>query len=151
MSLRKRDYLWHPCDALGSPGGLSMWTSNSNYRLLFNVLVLSLFLIQKLDIITALSKVNVFLFTSTRFLLLTFFLNQRTSFHGCTPSSCRMFIRISVVGSSHHGSAEMNLTSNVAVAEASSYSSDSTPSLGTSLCCSHCPKKTKKKKEEEFP
>ena len=79
-----------------------------------------------------------------------FFLNQRTSFHGCTPSSCRMFIRISVVGSSHHGSAEMNLTSNVAVAEASSYSSDSTPSLGTSLCCSHCPKKTKKKKKKNF-
>ena len=33
----------------------------------------------------------------------------------------------------------------MAVAQASSYSSDSTPSLGTSICCTNSPKKKKKR------
>ena len=40
----------------------------------------------------------------------------------------------------------------VALAQASNYSSDSTPSLGTSICCRSGPrngKKTKKKKKKE--
>ena len=37
----------------------------------------------------------------------------------------------------------------VAVAEASGYSSDSTPSLGTSICSGCGPRKTKKKKKKE--
>ena len=37
----------------------------------------------------------------------------------------------------------------VAVAQGSSCSSDSTPSLGTSICCRCGPKKTKEKKKEQ--
>ena len=37
----------------------------------------------------------------------------------------------------------------VAVAQASSYGLDSTPSLGTSICYRYSPKKTKKKKGRE--
>ena len=37
----------------------------------------------------------------------------------------------------------------VAVAQASNYSSDQTPSLGTSICCGHSPKKTKDKKKKD--
>ena len=36
----------------------------------------------------------------------------------------------------------------VAMAQASVSSSDSTPSLGTSICCDYGPKKTKKKREK---
>ena len=39
----------------------------------------------------------------------------------------------------------------LAVAVAGSYSFDSTPSLGTSLCQLWGPKKTKKKKKKVFP
>ena len=38
----------------------------------------------------------------------------------------------------------------MAVAVAGHYSSDLTPSLGTSICCGRSPKKTKKKKSEQF-
>ena len=37
----------------------------------------------------------------------------------------------------------------VAVVQAGSNSSDSTPSLGTSICCGYDPKKTKRKKKEK--
>ena len=46
---------------------------------------------------------------------------------------------------------QTQLRSHVAVAEAvavaSSYSSDATPGLGTSICCRYSPKKQKEKKE----
>ena len=46
---------------------------------------------------------------------------------------------------------QMWLGSHIAVAvmEAGSYSSDSTPSLGTSICCRCGPKKAKKKKKKK--
>ena len=46
---------------------------------------------------------------------------------------------------------QMRLGSHVAVAVAvpCSYSSDSTSSLGTSICCGHGPEKQKKEEEEE--
>ena len=43
----------------------------------------------------------------------------------------------------------MQLESGVAVAVAGSYSSDSTPSLGTSICPGCGPQKTKKKKKKK--
>ena len=43
----------------------------------------------------------------------------------------------------------MRLGSHMAVAVAGSYSSDSTPSLGTPICCECGPKKTKKKKKKK--
>ena len=43
----------------------------------------------------------------------------------------------------------MRLGSHMAVAVAGSYSSDSTPSLGTPICCECGPKKTKKKKKRK--
>ena len=61
--------------------------------------------------------------------------------------------------SSHRGSVETNLTSILAqwvkgsriavpVAQACGYSSDSTPSLGTSICLEYSPKKTKDKNKK---
>ena len=46
---------------------------------------------------------------------------------------------------------KMRLRSHIAVAltQASSYSSNSTPSLGTSICCKCSPKKIKKKKKKK--
>ena len=44
---------------------------------------------------------------------------------------------------------QMWLRSDVAVAMANSYSSDSTPNLGTSKCCGCGPKNRRKKKKEE--
>ena len=45
---------------------------------------------------------------------------------------------------------QTQLGSGVAVVRAGSYSSDSTPSLGTSMCHGYGPQKTKKKKKKEF-
>ena len=43
---------------------------------------------------------------------------------------------------------QTQLKSDVAVAVAGSYTSDLTPSLGTSICCTWGPKKTKDKKKK---
>ena len=53
----------------------------------------------------------------------------------CCELWCRLQIRL-----------EYCLAVAVAVAEAGSCSSDSTPSLGTSICCKYGPKNQKKKK-----
>ena len=46
---------------------------------------------------------------------------------------------------------QMRLGSHVAVAVAGSYSSDSTPSLGTSICCGCGPEKQKIKEKVDGP
>ena len=48
------------------------------------------------------------------------------------------------------GRSQMQLGSGVAMAKAGSYSSDSTPSLGTSMCRRCRPKKEKKEKSDFF-